>query len=88
MAKQLQLTNNVFEMPQDASLRPPAEKRALTICNLFANKKLTVAQIMNLLEESYGNVIEALISHKLVHERRRKVPRLIKGDRRRSSLTI
>lgn len=86
--KPLRVTKNGFVMPEDAFLRPPAEKRSLTICNLFANQKLSIAQIMNLLDESYGNVIQALIAHKLVHERRKNPPEFVKGERRLSHFTL
>src|SRR5262245_6690267 len=68
--KPLRETNLPFVMPEDVALRPPAEKRVLTICNLFANQKLSVPQIVSLLDESYGTVIQALISHTLIVDRR------------------
>ena len=68
--------------PEDASQLPPEEKRKLTICNLFANQRLSVAEIRHLLEEPYSTVIEALIEHKLLHDRRKNPPRFVKGERR------
>jgi hypothetical protein len=86
--KPLKLTRRPFVMPEDASLRPPEEKRKLTICNLFANQNLSVPEIRHLLDEPYGTVIEALIEHKLVHERRKNPPQLVKGERRISNFKL
>jgi predicted ATPase len=67
---------------------PPEDKRRLTICNLFANQKLSVAEIRHLLDEPYSSVIEALIQHKLVHDRRKRPPQLVKGERRISHFSL
>ena len=84
--KSLKLTGQSFVMPEDTSQLPPEEKRKLTICNLFANQKLSVAEIRRLLDEPYSGVIEALIQHKVVHDRRKK-PRL-REKRRISHFTL
>ena len=86
--KSLKLTRRPFVMPEDASQLPPEEKRKLTICNLFANQKLSVVEIRRLLDEPYGSVIEALIEHKLVHNRRKNPPELVKGERRISHFSL
>jgi hypothetical protein len=86
--KSLKLTRRPFVMPEDASQLPPEEKRKLTICNLFANQKLSVVEIRRLLDEPYGSVIEALIEHKLVHDRRKNPPELVKGERRISHFSL
>lgn len=86
--KSLKLTRLPFVMPEDASQLPPEEKRQLTICNLFANQTLSVAEIRHLLDEPYSSVIEALIHHKLVHDRRRNRPQLVKGERRISNFSL
>ena len=87
-AKPLKLTRQPFVMPEDASQRPPEEKRKLTICNLFANQNLSVTEIRRLLDEPYGSVIEALIEYKLVHERRKNPRKLVKGERRISHFKL
>jgi hypothetical protein len=87
-AKSLKLTRLPFLMPDDASQRPPEEKRKLTICNLFANQNLSVTEIRHVLDEPYGSVIEALIEHKLVHERRKNPRQLVKGERRISHFKL
>ncbi len=86
--KPLKLTKQPFIMPEDASQLPPEEKRKLTICNLFANQKLSVTEIRHLLDEPYSSVIEALIEHKLVHDRRKNPPQLVKGERRISHFNL
>ena len=87
-AKPLKLTRRPFVMPEDASQRPPEEKRKLTICNLFANQNLSVTEIRRLLDEPYGSVIEALIEHKLVHDRRKNPRQFVKGERRISHFKL
>jgi hypothetical protein len=86
--KSLRMTNNPFILPEDASLRSPAEKRKLTICNLFANEKLSAVQIVDLLDESYEHVLDTLIAYKLVHDRRKNPPELVKGERRLSHFML
>ena len=86
--KPLKLTWLPFVMPEDASQLPPAVKRKLTICNLFANQKLSVPEIRRVLDEPYSRIIEALIQHKLVHDRRKNAPQLVKGERRISHFTL
>jgi len=86
--KPLKLTKRPFIMPEDASLLPPEEKRKLTICNLFANQKLSVTEIRNLLDEPYGSIIEALIENQLVHDRRKNPPQFVKGERRISYFNL
>ena len=86
--KPLKLTGQPFVMPEDASQLPPEDKRKLTICNLFANQRLPVSEIRRLLDEPYGSVIEALIQHKVVHDRRKKRPQFVKGERRLSHFKL
>jgi len=86
--KSLELTRRPFVMPEDASQRPPKEKRTLTICNLFANQNLSVTEIRHLLDEPYSSVIDALIQHQLVHDRRKNPPQFVKGERRISYFNL
>ena len=87
-AKKLKLTKRPFIMPEDTSHLPQEEKRKLTICNLFANQKVSVSEIRRILDEPYGSVIEALIEHKLVHDRRKNPPQFVKGERRLSYFSL
>jgi hypothetical protein len=76
-----------FMLPDDAAFLPNEVKRKLTICNLFANHDLSAHQIMQLLDEKYGNVIDALIENNLVYDRRKNPHRLIENERRLSHFT-
>jgi hypothetical protein len=50
----------------------PKTKREVTICNLFANHDLAVADIIRVLDETYGNVIRSLIKHGILIDRRQQ----------------
>jgi hypothetical protein len=86
--KPLKLTGRSFIMPEDASQLLPEDKRKVTICNLFWNQRLSVTEIRHLLDEPYGSIIEALIQHKLVHDRRKNPPEFVKGERRISYFAL
>ena len=64
-----QVTNKVFTNPSSAL--DPITKRQVTICNLFANHDLSIADIVRVLDETYGRVVSALIKQGCVHERRK-----------------
>jgi hypothetical protein len=70
-AEGFRLTERRFVAPQDTSVLPAAEKRAITICNLFANHHKTIDQIAQLLETERRAVILALIQEVLILDRRR-----------------
>jgi len=57
----------------------PHVKREVTICNLFANHGLAVADIIRILDEDYENVIDSLIKHQIVLDRRQQ-PREASSD--------
>jgi hypothetical protein len=65
-----QLTHKMFTPPDNTSLLDPATKRKVTICNLFANHRLSVPDITRILDEPYEKVIAALIEQGLIQERR------------------
>ncbi|MEW5975978.1 MAG: hypothetical protein AB1898_09265 [Acidobacteriota bacterium] len=67
-----QLSDDKFEMPKDVSALDPKTQRALTICNLFLNHKLTIADIIRVLDEEYGSVVLALLEQGVVRERRHR----------------
>ena len=68
----------------DTTQLPLELKRPLTISNLFLNHRLPIRDIMRILEESYENVVTALIGHNVVRDRRRQIPRVFHGVERRS----
>jgi hypothetical protein len=76
-----------FYLPKQTLHLDPKQKREVTICNLFANQNLSVKDIMRVLDESYENVIQSLIKHELLIDRRQRNERPLAGfDRRRHSL--
>lgn len=81
-----QLATDHFKVPRDASALDPKTKRALTICNLFVNHKLTLVDIIRVLDEDKQNVILALLGHQIVHDRR-AIPRPLPDNTRRTILT-
>ena len=64
------LTKKVFTNPQDATSLDPVTKRKITICNLFANHRLSIADIVRVLDEEYKHVVGVIIDQGLVYDRR------------------
>ena len=64
------LTELRFVPPQDTGTLPAAQKRAITICNLFANHHKSIDQIAQLLDTDRRTVILALIQRVLILDRR------------------
>jgi hypothetical protein len=81
-----QLTPKTFHVPSDTSRLDPAAKRKTTICNLFANHRLPIRDVMRILDESYANVVRALIEGGIVHERRNNRQETVDVERRQSLL--
>jgi len=71
-------------VPSDTTDLDPQTKRALTICNLFINHKLTIADIIRVLDEDYGDVIMALLENGVVQDRRLRQGRAPHNLERRS----
>jgi hypothetical protein len=74
-----------FAVPGDTISLDPKAKRELTICNLFINHKLTVPDIIRVLDEDYRHVVRALLNSGIVRDRRQErhaLPETI--ERRRS----
>jgi hypothetical protein len=81
-----QLRKKVFFNPPDMSSFDPIKKRKMTICNLFVNHRLSMRDIVRVLDERYDHVVNVLIDQGLVFERR-KNPRNVEGEQRRSLFT-
>src|SRR5262245_15904125 len=78
----LKPTGKDFDLPGDWSDLSPAEKRRLTICNLFANQQQSLEQISYYLEASRKEVVLALISEALLEDQReRPTTPIMKGRR-------
>ena len=80
-----QIRKKVFVNPPDMISLDPNKKRRVTICNLFVNHRLSMRDIVRVLDERYDHVIDVLIDQGLVFERR-KNPRQVEVERRRSLL--
>ena len=59
-----------FILPPDSATLDPATKRALTICNLFANHLLRIDDIASVLEEDRRAIIQTLIHRNVIYDRR------------------
>ena len=59
-----------FSLPPDSATLDPATKRALTICNLFANHLLPIDDIATVLEEDRRAIIQTLIHRNIIYDRR------------------
>ena len=65
------LTAKMFTTPQNATSLDPVSKRKVTICNLFGNHRLSIADIVRVLDENYKHVVGVLNEEGFVHEWRR-----------------
>jgi hypothetical protein len=61
----------------------PKTKREVTICNLFVNHKLTVADIIRVLDEDHRHIVNVLLKGGIVSERRQQRHTPPKGIERR-----
>jgi hypothetical protein len=60
-----------FDPPMEISRLDSVSRKEVIICHMFMNQKLGIQEIGRLLGESYGNVVQVLISRGLVYERRK-----------------
>src|SRR5262245_93644 len=61
-----------FLLPPDTTSLDPKTKREVTICNLFINHKLSVPEIIRVLDEDYGHIVNVLLNRRVVGERRQR----------------
>jgi hypothetical protein len=73
-----------FTLPQSPDGLSPQLKRKATICNLFANYGLSIADLVRLLDDSYENAVHALIEERLIEDRR-QMPRIADPKNRSAS---
>ncbi len=78
-----QLTNKIFVSPTNTMVLDSVTKRKITICNLFANHRLPMRDIVRLLDETYGHVITVLVEQGLIRERRERPRKPIPAARSR-----
>ena len=69
-AEGFRITKQKYVVPEETIGLPAVEKRAITICNLFANEHKSIAEIAALLDTSCSSVISALIQEGLILDRR------------------
>src|SRR5690349_7934477 len=78
-------TQKKFEVPEDLQQLDPKLKRILTICNLYANQKLSMWSIAQVLDISLGSVVSTLIEQGLIKDRRKERSKKLKNERRQDS---
>ena len=78
-----QLKAKIFTLPPHPVELPPKTKRAMTICNLFVNHHLSVADIQRVLDEDGGKIVRELIKHGIIYDRRQVAGRPPDGTERR-----
>jgi hypothetical protein len=83
-----QVRANIFVLPEEALALDSRTKRELTICNLFVNHQLSIENIKYLLDEDVRRIVQALIDHKIVQDRRQKNEQPPRGGNRRTALRI
>ena len=77
------LRENNFVLPEQTIALHPKTKRELTICNLFVNHQLSMANIKNLLDEDLARIVQVLIDHRILQDRRQITGRPPDGVNRR-----
>jgi hypothetical protein len=78
-----QLKENNFALPERSIDLEPQRKRALTICNLFVNHKMSISNIQRILDEDPGRIVQALIEGGILYDRRQIAGRPPVGIERR-----
>ena len=78
----LKRTGQEFDLPENFSELGPAEKRRLSICNLYVNQNHSVDEIARHYEMSRTEVVAVLIQESLIEDQRQGAATSIKGGRR------
>ena len=73
-----------FLLPPDTTSLDPKTKREVTICNLFINHKLSVPDIIRVLDEDYRHIVDVLLDRRVVDDRRQRHDGPPDGVERRS----
>lgn len=82
-----QLNRERFTLPEETPTLDPKTKRAVTICNLFLNHKLSLSEIVRLLDEDNGRVVLALLEREIIRDRRHQTVAPPDGKERRKVRT-
>jgi hypothetical protein len=59
-----------FHIPAETWSLDPKSKRAVTICNLFANHHYGISDIVRVLDENRRNVVLVLLKQGIIRDRR------------------
>ena len=59
-----------FTVPENMGQLDPQTKRKATICNLFVNHQLAIADVIRVLDESYSHTVHVLIEQEIIQDRR------------------
>ena len=78
-----QLKENNFTLPEHSIELDRQTKRALTICNLFVNHKMSISNINRVLDEDCGSIVLTLIKQGILYDRRQLAGRPPVGFERR-----
>ena len=68
------VVKTTFLVPENIGQLDLHTKREATICNLFVNHQLTIADVIRVLDDSYSHAIGVLIDQGIIEDRR-SVPR-------------
>ena len=72
-----------FALPENFSELQPAEKRRLSICNLYANLNHSFDEIARSYDMSRIEVVAVLMEEGFIEDQRQNAPTSIKGGRRK-----
>jgi hypothetical protein len=67
------LIKDHFALPQDISGLDRKSTHAIKICALFLNEKLHLDDIVRLLHDDRGSVVQTLLTEGVIEERRKKL---------------
>ena len=77
------VVKTTFGFPDNVGQLDAHAKRKATICNLFVNHRLTILDVVRILDESYRHVVTVLIERGIIEERRalRRIAKDVPGQR-------
>lgn len=79
------VVKTTFTIPENIGQLDLQTKRKATICNLFVNHQISIADITRVLDDSYSHAVCVLIDQGVIEDRRR-VPRPAVNSSNRSGL--
>ena len=73
-------------MPEDSVNLDPQRKRSVTICNLFVNHRMSISDVVRVLDEDRRNVVRALLKQGVIRDRRVRQTRPADGIEHRKAV--